>query len=117
MKTRSAKAKGKTLERLIRDKLIEKFHLTSDEIRCTIGSENGEDIKLSKKAQALIPLQIEAKARATMSIYTYYTQACSHKAGLEPCVIVKINRRKPLICLDLDYFLEILYERTNKKNN
>ena len=83
--------------------------MTTDDIRANIGSETGVDINLSKKAQALIPLKIEAKSRAKMSIYTYYDQARSHKGEeLEPCVIVKMNRRKPLAVIDLDYFLEIL---------
>jgi hypothetical protein len=116
LKTRSAKQKGKTLERLIAQKLLDKFpELTyNEDIRITIGQERGEDLKLSKKAQALIPLQIEAKSRSSMAIYTYMEQAKSHKAGLEPCVIVKMNRRKPLVCIDLDYFLELLYDRNRK---
>jgi hypothetical protein len=114
LKTRSAKAKGHRLEYLIRDKLIKKFHLTNDDVRANIGSETGVDINLSKKAQALIPLQIEAKSRSSMAIYTYMEQAKNHKAGLEPCVIVKMNRRKPLVCIDLDYFLELLYDRNRK---
>lgn len=114
MNTRSRKLKGHRLEYLIRDKFIEKFNLTTDDVRANIGSETGVDINLSKKAQALIPLQIEAKSRSSMAIYTYYEQAKSHKAGLEPVVIVKMNRRKPLICMDLDYFLELL--RNNNKN-
>jgi hypothetical protein len=114
VKTSSAKAKGHRLEYLIRDKLIEKFHLTNDDVRANIGSETGVDINLSKKARALIPLAIEAKSRTTMSLYTWYNQACKNAEELEPCVIVKMNRRKPLVCIDLDYFLELLYDRNRK---
>ncbi len=113
MKISSAKAKGHRLEALIRDKLIEKFNLTSDEIRISVGSETGEDIKLSRKAQEKIPLKIEAKSRAKFSLYAYYDQAIGHNGdNLEPCVVIKANRRKPLIVIDLNYFLEMLYEKT-----
>ncbi len=108
MLTRSSKAKGKTLERYIRDKLIQIFHLASDEIRCTISSENGEDLKLSKSAQEKIPLKIEAKSRKTMALYAFYEQAKGHPGELEPVVIVKANRKPVLIIVDLDYFLKLL---------
>lgn len=112
MKIRSAKAKGKNLERLIRDKLIERFSLTSDDIRCTVGSEGGSDIKLSKKALKLLPYNIECKSRATMSVYSWYEQCLNHKGKLEPLLIVKANRKKPLIIIDLEFFLDLIDRET-----
>lgn len=115
MKTRSAKAKGKSLERLIANKILDKFPelVYGTDVRITIGQEHGEDVKLSRKASTLVPLKIEAKSRATMAIYTYYEQAKGHPGEhLEPCVIIKMNRKQPLIVINLDYFLDML-----KKNN
>ncbi len=108
IKTRSAKAKGKSLEKLIQTKILEKFPELKDEIRVTIGQEHGSDLKLSKKALEVLPIKIEAKSRASMSVYTYYEQAKSHHGELEPIVIVKMNRRKPLIVMDLEYYLELI---------
>ena len=43
-----------------------------------------------------------------MAIYTYYDQAKKHPGDdLEPLVVVKKNNRKPLVVMDLRYFLEI----------
>jgi hypothetical protein len=108
LKTSSIKAKGKNFERQIRDTLLAHFPNLKDEIRVTIGSENGEDIKLSKKAQTILPLKIECKARARISVYEWYAQAQRHLGELEPVVIMKMNRKKPLVVVDLDFFLKLL---------
>ena len=44
-----AKAKGKRVERLIRDIIKEACSLDDQDIRITIGAENGADLKLSKE--------------------------------------------------------------------
>ena len=108
MKTSSSKAKGHLLEALVRDKLIERFGLSREQIRIPIGSEKGSDIKLTKSAQLAVPLKIECKSRKSFSLYSYWDQANAHEGDLEPVVIIKANRRRPLICLDLDYFLGLL---------
>jgi hypothetical protein len=113
MKSRSIKAKGKNFERLIRQKLLDIFpELDHTEIRVTIGQEQGEDLKLSKKAQELIPLKIECKSRAAISVYSWYEQAQGHKGELEPVVFIKQNRKKPLAVVDADYFLNLIRNRT-----
>lgn len=110
MKTSSSKAKGHKLEALIRDKLIAKFGLTLEDVRIPIGSENGEDLKLSTKAKSLVPLVFEAKSRSRIAVYAYYDQAEQHRKqeALEPVVVIKMDRRKPLLIVDLDYFLDLL---------
>src|SRR5216683_2049915 len=106
MKTSSRKAKGHTLEKLIRDKLIDLFYLSEEDIRIPISGEHGADLKLSKKAELVFPFKVEAKSYAKFAIYTYYDQANNHKGEhLEPLVVIKANRRRPLVCIDLDYFL------------
>lgn len=119
IKVSSAKAKGKFLERLIKQKLIELFNFTEDDIRIPVGSEKGCDIKLSKKAQQVFPFKIEAKNRAKIGVYTFYAQATRHEGdGLEPLVIIKQNYKNPLAIIDLDYFLDIIKTAIiNKKGN
>jgi hypothetical protein len=112
LKTSSAKAKGHKLEYFVRDKLIEKFKLDKEDIRANIGSETGEDLKLSNKAKKLIPVKIECKSRAKMSVYTYYDQAKGHPGDdLEPVVVIKMNRRKPLVVIDFEYFMELIRKK------
>lgn len=110
MKIRSSKAKGKRLEQWIRDKLLEAFPtLDSEDVRTTVGVEAGADIKLTKKALLLFPYKIEAKNRETLkSIYDFYAQAEGHKGDYEPIVIIKMNRKKPLILLDAEHFIELI---------
>jgi hypothetical protein len=110
LKTRSAKAKGHTLEKYIRDKLIEKFKLSPDDIRIPVGSETGSDIKLSAKAKAQVPFVFEAKSRGRIAAYGWYKQCEQHRKGeaLEPCVVIKMNRAKPLVIIDFEYFLGML---------
>ena len=59
MKTSSAKAKGRKLQDLVRDKLLEKFknYLEEDDIKSAIMGETGEDIKLSPAAKRKIQVK------------------------------------------------------------
>lgn len=109
MKTSSKKAKGHRLEKLVRQRLLHHFPLTEDDIRITVSGETGEDLKLSKRAQDILGIKIECKNRAKLSVYTFYEQAQKHPGdNLEPVVIVKMNRRKPLAIVDLEYFLQLI---------
>ena len=56
MRSRSAKNKGARLQNEVRDLLLESFpSLESDDIKCAIMGESGEDIKLSPAARRAIP--------------------------------------------------------------
>jgi hypothetical protein len=62
---KSRKAKGRYLQNIVRDKIIELYPvLTKDDIRCSMMSENGADVKLiSHTARKLFPYSIECKNR------------------------------------------------------
>lgn len=100
---------------MIVQKILEKFpELDIEDVRCTVGQEGGADIKLSKKARTFLPIKIEAKNRENLTqIYTFYEQAKSHKEEGEPVLIIKKNFKKPLVIMDLDYYLELLKEKNN----
>ena len=57
MKPNSRKAKGRYLQNIVRDRIIKMFpRLTKDDIRCSMMSENGADVKLtSMMARRLFP--------------------------------------------------------------
>ena len=62
MKQQSRRAKGKKLQRIVRDKLLKAFpHLHPIDIRVAKTGENGEDLKLSRIARRLISYQWEMK--------------------------------------------------------
>jgi hypothetical protein len=46
-------------------------------------------------------------------VYNYYDQACTH--GLvEPLLVMKQNKRKPLVVLDAEAFFDIISKEHNK---
>jgi hypothetical protein len=111
VKTRSAKNKGKRLEKWVRDLLLLlKPDLTEDDVRVTVGQEGGADIKLSKKAREVINLSIECKNRESLkTIYSYYEQAQSNaKHNENPIVVLKMNRKVPVVLVDAEYFFNLL---------
>jgi len=110
MKTASVKAKGRTLQQTVRDKILDAFpRLEKDDVVSTSMGAGGEDIKLSPAARRSFPFSVEAKSRATISTYKWYDQAVANAgSGVEPLLVIKANRRKPLVVIDLDAFMDIV---------
>ncbi len=109
MKTASGKAKGRKLQQIVRDKILEAFPtLEPDDCRSTSMGASGEDIQLSPAARKLFPYSVEAKARASISVYAWYQQAKTNAPkGMEPLLVIKQNYGKPLVVIDLDSFMEL----------
>jgi hypothetical protein len=110
MKTASVKAKGRSLQQTVRDKILDAFpRLEKDDVVSTSMGAGGEDIKLSPAARRSFPFSVEAKSRATISTYKWYDQAVANAgSGVEPLLVIKANRRKPLVVMDLDAFMDIV---------
>jgi succinyl-CoA synthetase beta subunit len=109
MQPRSAKAKGKNLERAIRLKLLETYpDADPDRIRVTIGQETGSDVKIDKSLAERIPLSIEAKNRETFgTLYKFFEQAKGHVKDANPLLVLKSNHKPMLAVIDFDFFLDI----------
>lgn len=109
MKQNSRRAKGKKLQRILREKLLIAFpHLNSGDIRVAKTGENGEDLKLSRIAKRLIPYQFECKNQEKFkTLYSFYSQACKHGRD-EPVLVVKQNSRRSLAVIDLDQFIDLI---------
>ena len=106
---KSSKAKGRLLQQYVRDKILDMFpFLVKDtDVRSAIMGEQGEDIKLSPKARAILPVSIECKSLAKIAVYSHYEQAMKNAPkGVEPLVVLKANRKKPLVLMDLDHYME-----------
>lgn len=115
MNVRSAKAKGKRLENLVVNRIKEAFNLGPDDIRVNIGAENGADVKLSAKAKARFPFSVECKARNSFTtLYGFYDQARSHYPELVPLVVLKEDRKEPLVLLNFDMFLTLINNKKEK---
>tara|TARA_R100000742_G_C4267862_1_gene86107 strand:+ start:708 stop:1040 length:333 start_codon:yes stop_codon:yes gene_type:complete len=109
MKQTSRRAKGKKLQKILREKLLSAFpHLNQSDIRVAKTGENGEDLKLSRIAKRLIPYQFECKNQEKFkTLYSFYSQACRH-GRYEPVLVVKQNSRRSLAVIDLDQFIDLI---------
>lgn len=107
--TAAAKAKGRNLQKAVRDALLSVFpSLTRDDVRsCPMGS-SGTDIQLSQAAQAVIPYDVECKARAKIGlVYDAIAQAKRHPD--RPAIaVVKADRKAALVVMDLETFVALL---------
>lgn len=109
MKPQSAKAKGRTLQKYVRDKILALFpKLEPDDVRSTSMGAGGEDIQLSPAARKLFPFSVECKSIKKSATYGLYDQAVANAGKHTPLLVLKINRRKPLAILDLDDFLKLI---------
>ena len=107
MKTHSCKAKGRKLQQWVRDMVIKVFGLTEDDVRSTSMGARGEDVQLSSKARDLFPFSIECKNVEKLNVYKAYEQAQYNcPEGIEPLLIIKKNRHRPLAVIEAEYFIE-----------
>ena len=86
--SRAAKAKGRTGQQEVRDKLLKTFpEFEPDDIKSTTMGDTGEDIQLSPAARKKLPISIEVKRRKNdlKTVYGYMEQASKHGKG-EPVV-------------------------------
>ena len=110
MKPNSRKAKGRYLQNIMKDRIIKLYPvLGKDDIRTSLMSETGADIKLtSHTSRKLFPYSIECKNRQDFkTLYNYFNQARRHVA-LEPLLVVKMNRERPLAVIDLEHLFQLI---------
>ena len=78
MKNDSKQAKGRYLQNLVKDRIVRLYPvLTKKDIRTSMRSENGADVKLlTQTARKLFPYSIETKNRQEFrQIYNYFAQS------------------------------------------
>ena len=108
MKTSSAKAKGRNLQKWVRDKILNVFPmLGKDDVNSRSMGASGTDIMLSVEGKRVCPYAIECKNLKAISIYKHYEQATSNAGTLEPLLVVKQNNSKPLVIVDAEHFWEL----------
>lgn len=108
----SRKARGRRHQQWVRDKILEYFpDLTLDDVRSTSMGASGADIQLSAEAKEKCPISIECKNQeAFTNIYNAYDQAVTNSDRLTPVVVIKQNKKKPLVILDFDDFMTMFRE-------
>ena len=109
MKPQSAKAKGRKLQQWVRDILLEAFpSLEPDDVRSTSMGAGGEDVQLSPAARRLFPYSVECKSVEKLNVWGAYEQAEANSGEHEPILIMKKNRKKPLVVMDAEAFVNLL---------
>lgn len=105
----SRKAKGRKLQQWVRDQI---FNLSSvlraEDIKSTPMGVNGPDLQLSPFAQDIFPWSIECKANKSFAVYKIMEQCeASTPQGHVPIVVVKGDRKKPLVVVDAEWFFSL----------
>ena len=108
MKTQSAKAKGRNLQKWVVNKLIEEFDIHPEDIKsCSMGA-GGEDVVMARAAREKFPFSVECKNVEKLNVWDAYEQAKSNSSGYEPIVVMKKNHKKPLVVLDAEHFISMV---------
>lgn len=114
MKTSSAKNKGRVLQQWVRDLILEAFtDLEPDDVRSTSMGAGGEDVQLSPAARRHFPYSVECKNVEKLNVWAAYEQADANSGNYEPILVMKKNRKKPLIVMDAEAFMELIKNQNN----
>ena len=88
--------------------MIEELDIHEDDIKTAVMGESGEDIKMARAARDKFPFSIECKNVEKLNVYNAYEQACANAGGNEPIIIMKKNRKKPLVVIDAEAFVQLI---------
>lgn len=106
MKVQSAKAKGRQLQQLVRDKVLEAYpSLTDRDVKSVPLGVNGPDLELSTAAFKLFPYAVECKRNKAFSIYKAFEQQ-GNSPG-EDVLVIRGDRKPALAIITLDHFMEL----------
>tara|TARA_Y100001937_G_scaffold40638_1_gene57726 strand:+ start:283 stop:621 length:339 start_codon:yes stop_codon:yes gene_type:complete len=109
VKPQSAKAKGRNLQKWVRNLILESFpQLEPDDVRSTSMGCGGEDLQLSPAARKLFRFSVECKNVERLNVYDAYEQASANSGDHEPLLIMKKNHKKPLVVMDAEHFVELI---------
>ena len=111
MKPQSAKAKGRVLQKWMRDKLIEMLDVHPEDIESRSMGAGGEDLIMARAARAKFPHSIECKNVEKLNIWDAYEQASANCGEYEPLVVIKKNGKKPLAVIDAEYFITLFGDK------
>ena len=109
MKTSSAKAKGRNLQKRVRELLIEKLDIHPEDIESRSMGASGEDLIMARAAREKFPYSIECKNQEKVNVWSAYEQANDNSGKYEPIAVIKKNNSKPLVVIDLEAFIKLHY--------
>tara|TARA_B100000900_G_C20601162_1_gene725661 strand:+ start:4042 stop:4320 length:279 start_codon:yes stop_codon:yes gene_type:complete len=88
-------------------KLVEHLSADQEDIESRPMGSQGEDVIMGKQTRQIFPYSIECKNQEKMNVWDAYDQATENCKGYEPIVVMKKNRRKPLVVIDAEEFLKL----------
>ena len=86
MKTQSAKAKGRKLQKWFRDVLIEQLKIHEEDIESRSMGAGGEDLIMARAAREKFPYSIECKNQEKVNVWEAYKQSTENCGKYEPIV-------------------------------
>ena len=107
MKPQSAKAKGRNLQKWVRERLIESLDIHPEDIESRSMGAGGEDLIMARAARELFPYSVECKNQEKINVWESYKQADDNSKDYEPIVVLKRNNTKPLVLVDAEYFVKL----------
>ena len=107
MKTSSAKAKGRRLQQWVRDQLIESLDVHPEDVESRSMGASGEDLIMARAAREKFPFSIECKNVEKLNVWDAYDQAIANSGDYEPLLVMKKNRKKPLVVMDAEAFISL----------
>lgn len=105
MKPKSAKAKGRILQKWFTKLLVDVLELDDEDMESRPMGSQGEDIIIGKQSRNKFPYSIECKNQEAVNVWKAYAQAEENCKGYEPLVVIKRNRSKPLVLVDAKHFV------------
>ena len=112
MKQNSRKAKSRYLQNIVRDRIVELYPvLTKKDIRTSNTGEHGADVRLlTHTSKKLFSYSVETKnVKSYRLLYEAFKQAKRH-TNMEPLLVLKGQRQKPVVVLDMEHFFKLLEE-------
>lgn len=115
MKPSSAKAKGRVLQNFVASALQRLYGLTKHDIRPAVMGERGVDIHLSEAARKVCEFDIECKNMERLNLWKAWAQAVANTGeNRRPLLVVKKNRKEPLVVISWEDFQELIKRKENK---
>jgi hypothetical protein len=111
MKTQSAKGKGRRLQQWVREMLIEILDVHPEDLESRSMGAGGEDLIMARAARKKFPHSIECKNVERLNVWDAYEQACANAGDYEPLVVIKKNRKDPLVVVDAQYFIKLFEDK------
>ena len=107
--TSSCKSKGRRLQQDVAKAILLKFpQLRPCDVSSTPMGCAGADIRLSTAAKSAFPYSVECKNVERLNVWDAYDQACANSGDYEPLLVMKKNRKKPLVVMDAESFINLV---------